>query len=491
MRPTAGIVAALTKHAPADLKLVVIDSARGLLTADGGEEDRSDDVRRTLGAVAKWQADHGADVAVVAIHHMRRDREARTGDRTRGSGDWLAAVDVVIEFDQTATGAKLTYSGRTGAPVAPLFLTWRDGRFMMGRPPDESASGEGASGADMDGDTIITDRDTYDRVLGHLTRTPADWQSTRTIRERSGARAASVRTALDQLVTAGRIEKRPGPRKALQYRLAERGGRVVPDGAVPGGPEPWEPLANQTNQTSGSDRFPTRGNRSGTGREPVTGTTPGVVPDPIGGTTPGTTHGNHSASGSRATEPGTTQGAATVENQGGAPPDRPAEIPKPPPPVPPAEPPADGKGAASVETESGDHGPAPTDRIDGILTAAERLLGAPDMLTAAQEQIREQAGKDRCRFCGGPPPLELTAPPASLMLCAECAVTHRKMHATTPAELSARVDQHVGGKSIDELWTAAQETAVACIEREFPDAMRDVPSAERLARAAKIARGIH
>ena len=42
------------KHAPADLRLVIIDSARGLLTADGGDEDRSDDVRRTLGAIAQW-----------------------------------------------------------------------------------------------------------------------------------------------------------------------------------------------------------------------------------------------------------------------------------------------------------------------------------------------------------------------------------------------------------------------------------------------------
>ena len=147
MRPTAGIVAALMKYAPPDLRMVVIDSARGLLTADGGEEDRSDDVRRTLGAVAKWQADHGADVAVVAIHHMRRDREAKTGDRTRGSGDWLACVDLVIEFDQTASGAKLTYSGRTGAPSAPLFLAWVDGRFMPGRPdaPVEPAGGDTAT----------------------------------------------------------------------------------------------------------------------------------------------------------------------------------------------------------------------------------------------------------------------------------------------------------------------------------------------------------
>ena len=205
---------------------LVIDSARGLLTADGGEEDRSDDVRRTLGAIAKWQADHAPGAAVIAIHHMRRDREARTGNRTRGSGDWLAAVDLVVEFDRTATGAKLTYSGRTGAPVAPSFLTWRAGRFTMGRPPDASASGEGASGADMDGTTIVTDRATYDRVLGYLARTPDDWQSSR-LRNSWGWRLGAVLNspgkhpfALDRRLDAG--SGGPAARREVEVGLFRR-----------------------------------------------------------------------------------------------------------------------------------------------------------------------------------------------------------------------------------------------------------------------------
>ena len=259
MRPSAGIVAALGKHAPPDLRLVVIDSARGLLTADGGEEDRSDDVRRTLGALAKWQAEHAPGAAVVAIHHMRRDRDARTGDRTRGSGDWLAAVDVVVEFDRTATGAELTYSGRTGAPTAPLFLTWHGERYAPGRPPDTRQATEGT---DMDGDTIVTDRQTYDRVLGYLARTPDEWQSTRTIRERTGARAATVGTALDQLLAAGRVERKDGPRKSLLYRVTGPVPRVVPTGADPGG-------RNHGNHSRSRRAVPTGSRPAGTTREPL------------------------------------------------------------------------------------------------------------------------------------------------------------------------------------------------------------------------------
>ena len=102
------------------------------------------------------------------------------------------------------------------------------------------------------------------------------------------------------------------------------------------------------------------------------------------------------------------------------------------------------------------------------------------MKGAARQHIREMAGKDRCRFCGGPPPLELTGR-AGLMLCGGCAATHHKM---TGADMSARVDRRVGGKSIDELWTAARETAEKLLQ--------DDPELRRLALAdPELRRFIH
>ena len=99
-RPAAGIKAALAKHPIPNLRAVIVDSARGLMSTDGGDEDSSDDVRRTMTVVAEIA---GGEVGACAIHHMRRDRDAPVGERTRGSGDWLAVVDMVAEFDRHRT----------------------------------------------------------------------------------------------------------------------------------------------------------------------------------------------------------------------------------------------------------------------------------------------------------------------------------------------------------------------------------------------------
>ena len=129
-RPVHAIKAALAKFPIANLKAVIVDSARGLMTAEGGDEDSSDDVRRTMAVIAELAV---GDVGALSIHHMRRDKDASVGDRTRGSGDWLAVVDVVAEFDRTAAGARLTYDGRRGGPSAPLELTRVGGSFNVSR----------------------------------------------------------------------------------------------------------------------------------------------------------------------------------------------------------------------------------------------------------------------------------------------------------------------------------------------------------------------
>ncbi len=437
MRPSAGIVAALAKHAPADLRLVVIDSARGLLTADGGEEDRSDDVRRTLGALAKWQADHAPGAAVVAIHHMRRDREARTGDRTRGSGDWLAAVDLIVEFDRTDTGAELTYSGRTGAPAAPLFLAWRGGRYTPGRPPDAPVE---TGGADMDGDVLVTDRATYDRVLGHLMRQPNTWQSTGAITRGTGARKAKVITALEQLATAGRIDRRAGKRNSTEYR-------PVPVGADPGGAERRERV--------GADRpVPANGERVGNGSGTGHGNGSATRSQPYSGTG----HGNGSRERVAPVPEGTETGTGRGVDQGPEGGSEGADNPEPPlPAAGPVEtvtapvesgaaPPADGADdpeIAALEAEHADKRARVAELEAEIADLAE--LTAED-LTAARQRIRTMAVGNRCRFCGAPPPLEPTGPGGALMLCGRCAATYHAMMAD--------------GRSIGELRTDLRSAAL-------------------------------
>lgn len=142
---SANITAKLVEHAPDDLRLIVIDSGRSLITADGGRENDSDSIRLSLGRIAAWQAEHGQDVAVVLIHHFKKDLDVPVGHRFRGSGDWGAVVDCIIEFDRTDDGAKLTYEGRRGAPVEPLHLAWNHHGYTAtsataANPPSSASS---------------------------------------------------------------------------------------------------------------------------------------------------------------------------------------------------------------------------------------------------------------------------------------------------------------------------------------------------------------
>ena len=277
MRSSARIVAALAKHAPADLRLVIIDSARGLLTADGGDEDRSDDVRRTLGAIAQWQTDHGPAAAVVAIHHMRRDREAKTGVRTRGSGDWLAAVDLIIEFDRTEAGARLTYSGRTGAPSAPLSLTWRGGRFAVVQSPSLPAVGaQPITGRIV---PMAAEWLTEHLQLGEsLTRAEVD--------RRTGKRKAKVTEAINRLIEAGAWTATGSGRRGdpIRYSIpaphggAETGARSGRDSSPPNGAT----CGRESGLESGLKSHPIGGRETGreSGLESGVENGAGIAPDP-------------------------------------------------------------------------------------------------------------------------------------------------------------------------------------------------------------------
>ena len=100
-------------------------------------------------------------------------------------------------------------------------------------------------------------------------------------------------------------------------------------------------------------------------------------------------------------------------------------------------------------------------RVERLLDFVKTLSGAPDMNRAARDRTREMAGKARCRQCGGSPPLELTNPPQSRMLCGECAAFHR--------ELSARLDK----QSFEDLWADVQASTV--------QRLQDDPELRRLA----------
>ena len=147
VRRLSEIVQKLERKPIEGLQAVVVDSLRGLLSAHGADENDSGAVRDILGMLATI-AESGPGVLV--LHHFRRDREAAKGDRMRGSGDILAGVDLTVEFDRTAIGARLSYSGRTGSPTEDLHLVWSDGRYSVadGPAPVDPGGGGGRGWTD-------------------------------------------------------------------------------------------------------------------------------------------------------------------------------------------------------------------------------------------------------------------------------------------------------------------------------------------------------
>ena len=480
LRRWPDLTAAVEKLRPV---AVIVDTLQYVAHATGSAElDSAQAVDGILRPLERLCREYGCAVAVTDHEPWAdpsaggsRDRESGTQKRPRHSGAKVATADYILRVT-TADGVTTISRGakvRWGITVEPaVTVDVRGERVSAPAAP----AGESRKMTGMDGTTIVTDTETYDRLIGFLTQHPnATKRQIRDGLKLRGRQAGDLDNVIDQAATAGRVERKSGPRRSTLHRVVPLAETYPPAGAEPlatAAPDPAVPVASGS---SGSAQWEPLGTTRGT--TPETSGSSGS--DPIGNHSPRNHSRNQSTSGSGKAKPEPLAGAATVENQGAPTLTGPAEIPDSPPPVPPAEPPADRKSAATVETESGD-----PDRIDAILAAAEKLLGAPDMKAAAQQQIREQAGKDRCRFCGGPPPLELTAPPASLMLCTECAATHREMTATTPADLSARVDQHVGGKSLDELWSGAQETAEKLLQ--------DDPELRRLALAdPELRRFVH
>ena len=139
VRRLAGILDALQRWPIDGLRAVVVDSLRGLLTAEGADENDSGAVRAVLGRLAELAAD---GVAVDILHHFRRDRDAPRGERVRGSGDILAGVDLTVEFERTDEGARLSYAGRLGGPTDDCYLAWSNGRYSEGRAPHDAKAEE-------------------------------------------------------------------------------------------------------------------------------------------------------------------------------------------------------------------------------------------------------------------------------------------------------------------------------------------------------------
>ena len=222
VRRLAGTLDALQRWPIDGLRAVVVDSLRGLLTAEGADENDSGAVRAVLGRLAELAAD---GVAVDVLHHFRRDPDAPRGERVRGSGDILAGVDLTVEFERTGEGARLSYSGRLGGPAADRFLAWSDGRYSEGRAPSVAkaeALTEVVSGYREQGLSQRAAK-AQARADGHQFRNGdfvAEWQ-----------RQGAVPDVGDRLGPAGPLGAVPGPHYVVGTGTDPTVPEAVPDQA--------------------------------------------------------------------------------------------------------------------------------------------------------------------------------------------------------------------------------------------------------------------
>ena len=239
-----------------------------------------------------------------------RDKDSGTQKRPRHSGAKVATADYILRVT-TADGVTTITRGakvRWGIAVEPAVSVDIRGEPVAGPAP---AAETGGAVSGMDGSTVLTDTELYDRLLGFLMQ--HDGATKTQIRDglkMRGRKSKALDRVLDQAVAAGRIERQAGPSNSVRHC-------VVPH------PETLPPR-NDGTDLSRSVRS-ANGNGAGTNSEPVPGTGSAPYRERRAERTSGT---------GSAARTGTDFGA---QNEVPRPPERPAENPATPPPSQPEE----------------------------------------------------------------------------------------------------------------------------------------------------------
>lgn len=163
-------------------RLLVLDP---LARLHRGDENSASDVARVLGYLRALQREH--HVAIVLVHHVRKAGAAEPGQALRGSGDlhaWGDSNAYLLRRDGKPT---LVVEHRAHPALDPVVLR------LGGDPPRLTIEG----GA-MSPSTAPLD----DRIVAALSPRPL----TRTaLRDLVGVRNETLGTALDRLLSAGRL----------------------------------------------------------------------------------------------------------------------------------------------------------------------------------------------------------------------------------------------------------------------------------------------
>lgn len=163
-------------------RLLILDP---LVRLHRGDENSAADIASVLGYLRSLQREH--HVAVVLVHHVRKSAAAQPGQALRGSGDlhaWGDSNAYLLRRDDKPT---LVVEHRAHPTPPPLVVR------LSGDPPRLVVE-------------TIPDTPPPDPLDQRILQALSDRPITRTaLRERLGIRNETLGTAIDRLVTAGRL----------------------------------------------------------------------------------------------------------------------------------------------------------------------------------------------------------------------------------------------------------------------------------------------
>lgn len=174
-------------------RLLVLDP---LVRVFRGDEDDAGSISRVLGALRKVQREYG--VAVMLVHHVRKNARTTTGASLRGSGDLHAWGDSNIYLTRQTKGSRVVVEHRAARAPAPfcLRLSAEGGPGTEYLVRDDDAGEEEEKVEASIEDEVLTLLENASGPLGHGE-----------VRDALGKQGQRVADALRDLAASGRIEK--------------------------------------------------------------------------------------------------------------------------------------------------------------------------------------------------------------------------------------------------------------------------------------------
>lgn len=217
------LAATVRRHAPRVLLLDPFVRLHRINENDAGE------VAAILGYLRELQRAH--DLAVVVVHHARKNGGATTGGQSlRGSGDFFAWVDTALSLRRRPPHLALAVEHRAARAPDPVTLA------LVGIEPDMHLALVGANDKPPEAGTAPAD---FDATLLHtLAHAGGEGLPRAALRAALHVRNARLGDALTRLVVAGHVTRRgdtwvclpvPGPAPP-ETRRNGNGNATRPDG---------------------------------------------------------------------------------------------------------------------------------------------------------------------------------------------------------------------------------------------------------------------